>query len=390
MVDKSKCMHSNKSVEEQAESCNNVSNTNKERRKAVRNLIAGSGLTVGAATAGSWVTPVVNAVITPAHAQTSTAMVLSGNAALSPTTPKVVVANTSTSILDFLVPSAHAGIAAVAPNLGGACIIVTFTSDTSFNVSVETIASPAMVFTGTASGSVLSASGAGITFNATVDFNTTPATAVGTLVTGGDTYNFTIDSSTASCSPMAPAPPIVNETFNTPGPATFTVPAGLTSLQVSISGGGGGGGGAAAGNGGQGGEGELITTNLTVTSGQVLSIVVGAGGIGGAGFNGSGGSGGTGGGLSSIETIIASGGGGAGGEGPPGSASPGSAGEGPNGGAAGAATVGTNSAGNGGAAGAGGGSAGGVGGLGCCFPGAGNPGQNGEDGFVILTTPTAT
>ncbi|MGH1542669.1 MAG: hypothetical protein ACRBHB_19775 [Arenicella sp.] len=180
--------------------------------------------------------------------------------------------------------------------------------------------------------------------------------------------------------------PSVNQTFNTVGAASFTVPDGITSLQISISGGGGGGGGAAAGDGGLGGAGELVNTTLAVTPGQVLSIVVGAGGTGGAGFSGTGGFGATGGGLSSIEGIVASGGGGAGGEGPPASATAGTAGAGPNGGTAGAATVGTNAAGNGGDAGAGGGSAGGAGGVGCCFPGAGNPGVDGSDGFVTLTS----
>jgi hypothetical protein len=42
------------------------------RRDAVKNILAGSTLAAGAATSSVWVKPVVDAVVTPAHAQTST------------------------------------------------------------------------------------------------------------------------------------------------------------------------------------------------------------------------------------------------------------------------------------------------------------------------------
>jgi len=66
---------------------------------------------------------------------------------------------------------------------------------------------------------------------------------------------------------------------------TYTVPAGITSISVTLSGAGGGGG--------SGGSGALVTGTLTVTPGQVITIVVGgsttglAGGYPGGGSAGS-------------------------------------------------------------------------------------------------------
>lgn len=56
---------------------------------------------------------------------------------------------------------------------------------------------------------------------------------------------------------------------------------------TGVSGGGssGGSGGAGCGNGGSGGAGGRVTGNLSVTTGQTLSIVVGSGGAGGPYYN---------------------------------------------------------------------------------------------------------
>lgn len=62
------------------------------------------------------------------------------------------------------------------------------------------------------------------------------------------------------------------------------VPAGITSMNLSITGGGGGGGGGgpALGGGGGAGGGNCKITALSVTPGQLLTISVGAAGQGGA------------------------------------------------------------------------------------------------------------
>lgn len=92
------------------------------------------------------------------------------------------------------------------------------------------------------------------------------------------------------------------------GAATFTVPAGITSLTVTATGGGGGGGG----NGGRaygGGGGAIVTSTLSVTPGQNLSLYVGGGGFHSP--YGGGGGGSTNVDAGSAHQIIAGGGGGA-------------------------------------------------------------------------------
>ncbi|MDB9960841.1 fibronectin type III domain-containing protein [Oceanihabitans sp.] len=81
------------------------------------------------------------------------------------------------------------------------------------------------------------------------------------------------------------------ETFNAPGAATFTVPAGVTSITVDAWGAGGAGGGSSTGGlGGSGGGGGAYALNTyAVTPGQVINYTIGAGGIGVRGNGGNGG-----------------------------------------------------------------------------------------------------
>jgi hypothetical protein len=67
-------------------------------------------------------------------------------------------------------------------------------------------------------------------------------------------------------------------TFTTAGAYTYTVPAGVTRLQVRLAGAGGGGGGYDNAAAGAGGPGALVTLVLNVTPGQIISGTVGAGG----------------------------------------------------------------------------------------------------------------
>ncbi len=69
-------------------------------------------------------------------------------------------------------------------------------------------------------------------------------------------------------------------TFNTNG--TFTVPTGVTCIQVQAWGAGGGGGGGVGGSGGGGGGGAYTLNNsVLVTPGNTYNIAIGQGGIGG-------------------------------------------------------------------------------------------------------------
>ena len=98
----------------------------------------------------------------------------------------------------------------------------------------------------------------------------------------------------------------------TSGSGTWTVPAGVTSVNYLVVGGGGGGGGQTGGGGGAGG---FLNGTITVTAGSGYTVTVGAGGPGGtnaAPYKGSMG------GSSVFGATTANGGGGGGSNNPPG------------------------------------------------------------------------
>lgn len=99
--------------------------------------------------------------------------------------------------------------------------------------------------------------------------------------------------------------------FTTPGTYSWTVPAGVSQISVEAWGAGGSGGGATrfGGYSGGGGGGGYAQKNITVSPGQIYSIVVGGGGAGKA-FNGNviGISGDAGGASSFGGTVVANGG----------------------------------------------------------------------------------
>jgi len=74
--------------------------------------------------------------------------------------------------------------------------------------------------------------------------------------------------------------------YGTAGNYTFTVPPGVTSLRIFVSGGGGGGGAGSGGWGSGGGgacSGSITGGTMTVTPGQQIPLYVGYGGTGGNG-----------------------------------------------------------------------------------------------------------
>jgi hypothetical protein len=81
----------------------------------------------------------------------------------------------------------------------------------------------------------------------------------------------------AATSPSALAESPVVQTFGV-GAGSFTVPAGVTTLQLTVQGGGGGSGFRGGSTGGAGGGGALITGTLGVSPGQTLYLNVGAAG----------------------------------------------------------------------------------------------------------------
>jgi hypothetical protein len=191
-----------------------------------------------------------------------------------------------------------------------------------------------------------------------------------------------------------------SQTFTSSG--SFTVPAGITSVNYSGCGGGGGGGSGGAnsgtnlGGGGGGGAGTNSGSE-SVTPGASLSVTIGNGGNGGAGINGSGpGNAGNSGTSTSFNgNIVSSGGGGGGGSnfsgfsgGSFGSGAGGNGGVGVTGSGAGGTAGGNGGNGGGastnGASGAGYGAGGGGGGSNNgSFP---TPaGSNGASGFLTIS-----
>lgn len=65
----------------------------------------------------------------------------------------------------------------------------------------------------------------------------------------------------------------------TGAPQTWTVPDGVTSIEISLIGAGGGGGRAVTGSTAFGGGGGVVTGTLTVVPGDTLTLIVGQGGI---------------------------------------------------------------------------------------------------------------
>ncbi len=104
----------------------------------------------------------------------------------------------------------------------------------------------------------------------------------------------------------AERPGFVVQMFTATGPGAFTVPTGVTSIDVLIVGGGGAGGGI---GGGGGGGGVVYRPALPVTPGSSIPYVVGAGGTSGGGYTVAKGNSGA---NSTFGSLTALGGGGAG------------------------------------------------------------------------------
>jgi hypothetical protein len=224
------------------------------------------------------------------------------------------------------------------------------------------------------------------TFEVPMAYGSAYAVTVGTQpngqycsITGGTGSQITADVTSVSVSCVSSS-----VSFTTPGVYTWTVPQGITSIAVVAMGGGGGGGGKYGVHPGiPGGAGAIVSSTLTVSSGQVLNLVVSGGGMTGTdgpAFVGGGyscGAGGGGGGAASLDAgdvhqVIAGGGGG-------GASCMSGSGGGVAGGVVGA---GGNGSGRGSNTTGGFGGAGGTGGAGGerCSTGSGTSGGNGSGG----------
>ena len=144
--------------------------------------------------------------------------------------------------------------------------------------------------------------------------NTTGNTLTKATLTAGS--NISITNGTGSITVASTAPTSGRQAFTSNG--TFTIPTNVTAVKVTLVGGGGGSGGAYDGascsgaRGGSGGGGATAFAFLTgLTSGNTITVTVGAGGTAGAATPTSGGTGGSSqisSGTQSITAVTASGG----------------------------------------------------------------------------------
>jgi hypothetical protein len=137
-----------------------------------------------------------------------------------------------------------------------------------------------------------------VAYNGSYSVSTTSPTGLACSVTkgSGQSISSNITDVAVACNPVVVA------SYTTPGAASYTVPAGVTSLRIVATGGGGG-----AGINSFGGNGGVVTAIVSVNPGELLALFVGGGGSQYAGAGSSNVSWGT------TRRIIAGGGGGGGG-----------------------------------------------------------------------------
>jgi alpha-tubulin suppressor-like RCC1 family protein len=117
--------------------------------------------------------------------------------------------------------------------------------------------------------------------NGLVGFTVTASDGILPSSTASVNMNITpVNDAPAVTGPIGPA---TVETFATVGSNAWTVPAGVTSIEVLVVGGGGAGGGD-VGGGGAGGQ-VVSNASIGVTPGETAAIIVGAGGLRGSSYN---------------------------------------------------------------------------------------------------------
>jgi hypothetical protein len=144
-------------------------------------------------------------------------------------------------------------------------------SDVSFTYSVSSGSLPTGLSLNTSTGAVTgtaSAVGADTTSNFTITYLGADASDSSYAPTAGTAYSLTI------------AAPVVTS-YTSTGSGTFTVPSGITAVDVLVVGGGGSGGGAGSddtGGGGGGAGGLIYRPAFPVTPGGSISYTIGGGG----------------------------------------------------------------------------------------------------------------
>lgn len=177
-----------------------------KRRKALKNILAGSGTVVTAAAMHEkWAKPVIESVVLPAHAQTS------GNLVAGFVLTNFAAAPDQNQLLDTLVPSAHAAPPttpkSICINVNGsaASAQVTVSGDSTVYTAAFTLPTAAPI--------TLSPTANGYTITAALD---TGGNSVSGVVSAQGAASYTAPKSGASCQLTVPT----TQSFTTPfGPS---------------------------------------------------------------------------------------------------------------------------------------------------------------------------
>lgn len=206
---------------------------NEERRNAVRNILAGSGVVAGAAAAPAWVKPAIEAIVLPAHAQTSGPLVfpkvLVGNALAQPIAQLNPVQQKN-SVLDMFIDPAYAGgeYSYGKVDLEGACLEMDIPDDESFLLTITFADQEPVDIEGTISANgMISGSGSGIEVDGMADFQANTATGTISNLTGS--YQYELGDDIQACIPVStttttqmPSTTTEEPTTTTPCPTGYT------------------------------------------------------------------------------------------------------------------------------------------------------------------------
>ena len=180
-------------------------NLAESRRKAVQKILAGTTI-AGAAASGTWVKPVVDSVLIPAHAQTSLLFRLGGGVGGG------IVQNKGPSVLDFFVETAIAQDSI----FDNGCLEIIISGGTFTGILFSADKSTSRTVSGTVNGTLLVAEGS-FNMNGELDSPTNPTSCAGQLSSDGPILNFRVSNNGAgSCFPVIAA--------TTAAPATTCMP----------------------------------------------------------------------------------------------------------------------------------------------------------------------
>ncbi|MBL4672724.1 MAG: hypothetical protein JKX81_10740 [Arenicella sp.] len=200
------------------------------RRTVLRNTLIGGGAVISTSfVPDKWKKPLLDSVILPSHAQTSTSLIVMGGGSGISITKADNNGFGVDDILDVFIGQAYAD---VATSLNGGCLLLTIEGSVA-TVSLTLNDNQVDTKTGTVDGTAVSVSGlhSGYTVTANLDSASTPTSATGSVSGFGETGAFAVSSADPVCAPVATTTPVPTTTPSvTTTPVPTTTPAVTTTL----------------------------------------------------------------------------------------------------------------------------------------------------------------